>query len=54
MTFEYAPEPRFITRFEYRRDWSMASDFFTNDSGMFVSSQDTLTLGMMWVFGPGG
>ena len=57
LTFEYAPEPRFITRLEYRRDWSDV-DFFSR--GAFgpggepnlVSDQDTLTLAFMWIFGP--
>ncbi len=57
MTFEYAPDPRFITRLEYRRDWSDV-DFFSR--GAFgpmgvpnlVKDQDTLTIGFMYVFGP--
>ena len=55
-TFEYAPEPRFITRLEYRRDWSDVNFFSRGASGpggpTFVSEQDTLTLAFMWVFGP--
>ena len=52
LTFEYAPEPRFITRFEYRRDWSTTPDFFSRGSTGSNNTQGTLTLGMMWVFGP--
>ena len=52
LTFEYAPEPRFITRFEYRRDWSTTPFFFSRGLTGSNDSQGTLTLGMMWVFGP--
>lgn len=51
LTFEYAPEPRFITRLEYRRDWS-TTDFFLRGVDGFTNNQDTLTLGFMWVLGP--
>jgi hypothetical protein len=51
-TFEYAPEPRFITRLEFRRDWSTTDFFSRGNFGGFTNDQDTLTLGMMWVFGP--
>lgn len=52
LTFEYAPEPRFITRLEYRRDWSTI-DFFNRGNDMFnTGDQNTLTLGFMWVLGP--
>ncbi|MEX2303254.1 MAG: outer membrane beta-barrel protein [Bryobacterales bacterium] len=51
LTFEYAPEPRFITRLEYRRDWS-STPFFLKGVDSFVGNQDTLTLGMMWILGP--
>jgi hypothetical protein len=51
LTFEYAPEPRFITRLEYRRDWSSAP-FFLKGVDSFMGNQDTLTLGMMWILGP--
>lgn len=57
LTFEYAPEPRFITRFEWRRDWG-ASDFFScgmcgpGDTPGFTGDQNTFTVGMMWIMGP--
>ncbi len=52
LTFEYAPQPRFITRLEFRRDWA-TTDFFSHGHyGAFVNDQDTFTLGMMWLFGP--
>jgi hypothetical protein len=51
LTFEYAPEPRFITRLEYRRDWS-TTDFFLRGVDGFTNDQDTLTLGFMWILGP--
>ena len=55
-TLEVQPvkdDPRFLTRIEYRRDWSDLP-FFTCGScasGM-ATKQDTFTVGMMWVFGP--
>ena len=52
LTFEYAPEPNFITRFEYRRDWSTIPFFSANNALGFDDAQDTLTVGLMWVFGP--
>ncbi len=57
LTFEYAPEPRFITRFEYRRDWSTAPFFGCTSCGNGIApglddSQDTLTVGLMWILGP--
>lgn len=54
LTFEYAPEPRFITRFEYRRDWSTTPFFGCTDCGPvgFATDQDTFTVGLMYIFGP--
>ena len=56
-TFEVQPvkdDPRFLTRVEYRRDWS-DEPFFgctgCTDSGKSVS-QNTFTVGFMWIFGP--
>ena len=59
-TFEVQPlkdDPRFLTRFEYRRDWSDIPFFGCSscgDSGMagLTMDQNTFTIGMMWVFGP--
>lgn len=56
-TFEVQPlkdDPRFLTRFEYRRDWSDVAFFgctSCGDSGMAMD-QNTFTIGMMWIFGP--
>ncbi len=56
LTFEVQPvqdDPRFLTRFEYRRDWSDVAFFSCpscNDG--FSFNQNTITVGMMWVFGP--
>ena len=54
LTFEYAPEPRFITRFEYRRDWSTVPFFSCTDCATtgFATDQDTFTVGLMWIMGP--
>ena len=56
LTLEFQPvvdDPRFLTRFEYRRDWSDADFFSCSGCGEGLSkSQDTFTIGMSWVFGP--
>jgi len=54
LTFEYAPEPRFITRLEYRRDWATTPFFSCTDCGPvgFAMDQDTFTVGLMYIFGP--
>ena len=56
VTFELQPvadDPRFLTRFEYRRDWSDTAFFGCSrcESG-FAMHQSTFTVGMMWLFGP--
>ena len=55
-TLEVQPvkdDPRFLTRIEYRRDWSDIPFFICGNctSGM-ATKQDTFTVGMMWIFGP--
>lgn len=56
-TFEVQPvkdDPRFLTRLEYRRDWSDVPFFGCTgctDDGMSVN-QNTFTVGFMWIFGP--
>ena len=55
-TLEVQPvkdDPRFLTRIEYRRDWSDIPFFSCGNcaSGM-ATKQDTFTVGMMWIFGP--
>ena len=56
-TFEVQPvkdDPRFLTRFEYRRDGSDAAFFGCSScsgSGLAMA-QSTFTVGMMWVLGP--
>jgi hypothetical protein len=54
LTFEHQFDPRFITRFEYRRDWSTVPFFGCSDCGSlgFVDNQNTFTVGMMWILGP--
>lgn len=55
-TFEVQPvkeDPRFLTRLEYRRDWSDIAFFGCTDcDGGLSKNQNTITLGFMWVFGP--
>ncbi|MDE0101851.1 MAG: outer membrane beta-barrel protein [Bryobacterales bacterium] len=56
ITFEVQPvkeDPRFLTRVEYRRDWSDVAYFgCTSCDGGFSMDQNTFTVGFMWVFGP--
>ena len=55
ITFEVQPvrdDPRFLTRFEFRRDWSDVPFFLTDKADVFKRDQNTFTVGMMWVFGP--
>lgn len=55
-TFEVQPvkdNPRFLTRFEYRRDWSDVAFFGCTGCGAsgLKTNQNTFTIGMMWRFG---
>ena len=57
ITFEVQPlkdDPRFLTRIEYRRDWSDVPYFLCTEcgDGGLSMDQNTFTLGFMWVFGP--
>ena len=56
LTLEFQPvadDARFLTRLEYRRDWSDAPFFSCSGCGDGLSmSQNTFTIGMSWVFGP--
>ncbi len=56
LTFEVQPikdDARFLTRIEYRRDWSDIPFFGcpSCDGGLSMD-QNTFTVGFMWVFGP--
>ena len=50
-TYEYKFGEGFLTRLEYRRDWSNVPFFLTNKPGVLSSSQPTLTVGMVWWYG---
>jgi hypothetical protein len=50
-TYEYKFGEGFLTRVEYRRDWSNVPFFLTNKPGVLSSSQPTLTVGMVWWYG---
>ena len=56
LTLEFQPvvnDARFLTRLEYRRDWSDAPFFSCSGCAEGLSmSQNTFTIGMSWVFGP--
>lgn len=50
-TYEYKFGEGFLTRVEYRRDWSNVPFFLTNKLGVLSSNQPTLTVGMVWWYG---
>jgi hypothetical protein len=50
-TYEYKFGEGFLTRVEFRRDWSNVPFFLTNKPGVLSSSQPTLTVGMVWWYG---
>ena len=56
ITLEFQPvldDPRFLTRLEYRRDWSDVPFFACAGCTDGISTtQNTFTIGMSWVFGP--
>ena len=47
-------DPRFLTRAEYRRDWSDEAFFACTrcDESGFAKDQKTFTVGFMWILGP--
>jgi len=47
-TYEYKFGEGFLTRVEYRRDWSNVPFFLTNKPGVLSPNQPTLTVGMVW------
>jgi hypothetical protein len=50
-TFGYRPDDGFEARFEYRRDFSNVPFFFTRQTGVVKTAQDTVTAGLLWWFG---
>lgn len=50
-TFDYKLADGFITRMEYRRDWSNQPYFTTARIGTLAQNQDTATLGLIWWYG---
>jgi hypothetical protein len=50
-TYEYKFGEGFLTRVEYRRDWSNVPFFLTNKPGVLSPNQPTLTVGMVWWVG---
>jgi hypothetical protein len=50
-TAEYKLADGFLVRGEWRRDFSNVSFFFTDESGVLKSHQNTSTLGMVWWLG---
>jgi hypothetical protein len=50
-TYEYKFGEGFLTRLEYRRDWSNVPFYLTNKPGVLSPNQPTLTVGMVWWYG---
>jgi putative OmpL-like beta-barrel porin-2 len=50
-TYEYKFGEGFLTRVEYRGDWSNVPFFLTNKPGVLSPNQPTLTVGMVWWVG---
>jgi len=50
-TYEYKFGEGFLSRVEYRRDWSNVPFFLTNKPGVLSPDQPTLTLGLVWWVG---
>lgn len=50
-TYEYKFGEGFLTRVEYRRDWSNVPFFLTNKPGVLSPNQPTMTVGMVWWVG---
>jgi len=51
VTYEYKAPAGFLSRLEYRRDWSDVNFFHKNDLSL-VKAQSTLTAGLIVFFGP--
>ncbi len=47
-TYEYKFGVGFLTRVEFRKDWSNVPFFLTNKPGVLSPSQPTLTVGVVW------
>jgi hypothetical protein len=50
-TYEYKVADGFLTRFEFRRDWSNVPFFLTNKPGVLSKDQPTATVGLVWWYG---
>jgi Putative beta-barrel porin-2, OmpL-like. bbp2 len=51
MTGEYKVRPNWITRVEYRRDWSDQPFFPKSDPTVLTKAQSTVLAGLIWTFG---
>ena len=51
LTFEYKLPNGFLTRLEWRRDFSNQPYFFTDRQGVFSKDQNTATIGLIWWWG---
>jgi Putative beta-barrel porin-2, OmpL-like. bbp2 len=50
-TYDFKLADGFDMRYEYRRDWSNAPVFFTDQQAVFRKEQNTATLGVIWWLG---
>jgi hypothetical protein len=51
LTFDYNVTHWFLTRYEWRRDFSNQPTFLTSTPNLLSNSQNTATLGLIWSFG---
>jgi hypothetical protein len=50
-TYDFTLANGLEMKYEYRRDWSNAPIFLTNQQGVFSKDQNTATMGVIWWFG---
>jgi hypothetical protein len=50
-TYEYKLAEGFLTRLEYRRDWSNVPFFLTDKPGVLSKEQPTVAVGLVWWYG---
>jgi hypothetical protein len=51
VTFDYNLGDGFLTRYEWRRDFSNQPSFLTDVQGLLTKQQNTATVGLMWWWG---
>jgi hypothetical protein len=51
VTFDYQVADGFLMRYEWRRDYSNQPTFLSDEQGILVKQQSTMTLGVIWWWG---